>query len=424
MRILIAEDDPVSRCLLEAKLAKWGYDAVVTCDGNEAWQALQAEDAPKLAILDWMMPGMDGVEICKRMRRQQKETYTYIILLTSLTMDEELVSGMEAGADDYIAKPFKANELEVRLRAGRRIIDLQNDLLNARDNIRDEAEELKNTTNALDRAYSDLKITQARMHQEEKLASLGRLAAGVAHEINTPIGFISSNLDTLEKYTKRITEYIAAQTEILDSLGDFVELAESRKRMKLEAILGDMPHLIEESRNGSRRIMDIVRNLKTFTRLDEAGWKFADINECLECTLGILGNELGNKAVLIREYGLLPEIMCHPGRLNQVFMNLLHNAAQAIDEHGTITVRTALEYGYVRVEITDTDHGIDDSIRDRIFEPFFTTREVGAGTGLGLSASYDIVKEHGGEISLESQAGEGATFIVLIPVDKCDFPHR
>jgi len=139
MRILIAEDDPVSRRLLEAKLVKWGYDVVVTCDGNEAWQALQADDSPRIAILDWMMPGMDGVELCRRMRKEAEEVYIYIILLTALQRDEDIITGMEAGADDYITKPFKANELKVRLRAGRRIIELQNELIEAREALREKA---------------------------------------------------------------------------------------------------------------------------------------------------------------------------------------------------------------------------------------------------------------------------------------------
>ena len=139
MRILIAEDDAVSRRLLEAKLVKWGYDVVVTCDGNEAWEALRSEDAPRLAILDWMMPGIDGVEVCRKVRMEIWEPYTYIILLTALHRDEDLVTGMDAGADDYITKPFKANELRVRLRAGRRIIELQNELIEAREALREKA---------------------------------------------------------------------------------------------------------------------------------------------------------------------------------------------------------------------------------------------------------------------------------------------
>jgi diguanylate cyclase (GGDEF)-like protein len=139
VRILIAEDDPVSRRLLEVKLVKWGYEVVVTRDGTEAWQALQAEDAPGLAILDWMMPGMDGIEVCRRIRQEDKDLYTYIILLTALQQDEDLVTGMDAGADDYITKPFKSNELKVRLRAGRRIIDLQHELIAAREALRERA---------------------------------------------------------------------------------------------------------------------------------------------------------------------------------------------------------------------------------------------------------------------------------------------
>jgi diguanylate cyclase (GGDEF)-like protein len=139
VRILIAEDDPVSRRLLEAKLVKWGYEVVVTRDGNEAWQALQAEDAPELAILDWMMPELDGIEVCRRIRKQGKDLYTYIILLTALQQDADLVTGMDAGADDYITKPFKSNELKVRLRAGRRIIDLQHELIAAREALRERA---------------------------------------------------------------------------------------------------------------------------------------------------------------------------------------------------------------------------------------------------------------------------------------------
>ena len=139
MRILIAEDDPVSRRLLEAKLAKWGYEVIVTRDGNEAWEGLRAESAPRLAILDWMMPGIDGVELCRKVRTEIWEPYTYIILLTALQRDEDLVTGMEAGADDYITKPFKSNELRVRLRAGRRIIELQNELIEAREALREQA---------------------------------------------------------------------------------------------------------------------------------------------------------------------------------------------------------------------------------------------------------------------------------------------
>jgi signal transduction histidine kinase len=417
MKILIAEDDPVSRRLLEAKLVKWGYDVVVTCDGDEAWQTLQTEDTPRIAILDWMMPGMDGVEICRKIRENIKEPYIYIILLTALHREEDLIAGMEAGADDYITKPFKFNELNVRLRAGMRIIDLQNDLIDAREALHCEAAELKQTTEALDDAYTELKETQSQMLQKEKMASIGQLAAGVAHEINNPIGFISSNLGTLGKYTERLTGYIHAQTELLESLGRSVELEELRKQIKLDYIIKDMPQLVEESLDGSVRVMKIVQNLKTFSRLDEAEWKLANINDCLESTLNIVWNELKYKAEVKKEYGLLPDVKCNPGQLTQVFMNLLVNAAHAIEKHGTITVRSANEDGFIRVDVSDTGCGIPEAIREKIFEPFFTTKDVGKGTGLGLSISYDIVKKHGGEITVESEPGQGTLFRVRLPFE-------
>jgi two-component system, NtrC family, sensor kinase len=397
MRILIAEDDPVSRRILEAKLTKWDYEVVVTCDGDEAWSALQAKDAPRIAILDWMMPGVDGVDICRRIRAKSSETYTYIILLTALQREEDLVTGMEAGADDYITKPFKSNELKVRLRAGRRIIALQNDLLTARA--------------SLDQAFAELKDTQSQMLQREKMASIGMLAAGVAHEINNPVGFIKSNLGTLKKYMMQLTNYIYAQTDIRRSFDKFVTLDE-----EIEYIINDIPSLIEESLGGAERVTNIVESLKNFSRIDQVEWKFANLNEGLESTLNMVMNEIKYKAELKMELGAIPEIKCNPGQINQVFMNLLVNAAQSIEKKGTITVRSRQVGDLVQVDISDTGSGIPEEIRARIFEPFFTTKPVGKGTGLGLSISYDIVKKHGGSIEVGSKLGEGTTFSVKLPL--------
>lgn len=397
MRILIAEDEPVSRRLLEAKLVKWGYDVVVTCDGDEAWRALQAIDAPRLAILDWMMPSMDGVEICRRVRAESREVYTYIILLTALQLEENLVTGMDSGADDYIVKPFKSNELRVRLRAGIRIIDLQNDLVIARE--------------SLNAAFTELKDTQSKMLQKEKMASIGQLASGVAHEINNPVGFIKSNLGTLKKYTDQLTNFIREQTDILKSFNKSVTLDE-----ELEYIINDIPLLVDESLDGAERVTKIVESLKSFSRVDEAGWTLANINDGLKSTLNIVMNEIKYKAELIMELGVLPEIKCNLGQINQVFMNLLVNAAQAIETKGTITVRSRPEGEYILIEIADTGCGIPEETRNRIFEPFFTTKPVGKGTGLGLSISYDIVKKHGGSFEVESKLGEGTTFSIRLPV--------
>lgn len=271
----------------------------------------------------------------------------------------------------------------------------------------------------LEGMYAELQAAQAQMLQREKMASIGQLAAGVAHEINNPIGFITSNLGTLDKYVGRMIEYIQAQEGALSSIAppDVVEsITGRRKTLKIDYVVDDSRKLILESLDGTERVRKIVQNLKSFSRVDEAEYKHANINECLESTLNIVWNELKYKATVTREFGELPETRCFPQQLNQVFMNLLVNAAHAINQQGAITIRSWSEGTDIFVAISDTGSGIPDDIRDRIFEPFFTTKEVGKGTGLGLSISYDIVRKHGGEILVASELGKGTTFTVRLPV--------
>ncbi|HEX8960874.1 MAG TPA: ATP-binding protein [Geobacteraceae bacterium] len=282
-----------------------------------------------------------------------------------------------------------------------------------------DATELKNAAEALGRAYRELQETHAQMLQREKMASVGQLAAGVAHEINNPIGFISSNLATLGKYVERLSEFIDAQAQALASLETAAvgeQLRELRRKLKLDYIVGDVKALIAESLSGAERVRKIVQDLKSFSRADEGESREADINECLESTLNIVWNELKYKATLHREYGEIPRARCYPQQLEQVFMNLLVNAAHAIEKRGEVTLSTRYEGGAVYVSVADTGCGIPEEKLGRIFEPFFTTKEAGVGTGLGLSISYDIVKKHNGEIMVQSEVGKGTTFTVRIPV--------
>lgn len=270
-------------------------------------------------------------------------------------------------------------------------------------------------------AYAELKEAQMQIFQQEKMASIGQLAAGVAHEINNPMGFISSNLGTLNKYVNRLSEYIAAGEQAVATCGDSVDasrLHELRKRLKIEYIMNDARQLIAESQDGAGRVRRIVQDLKSFSRVDQTETALVNLNEALETTINIAWNEIKYVAALNREYGDIPEILCFPQQLNQVFLNLLVNAAHAIGEkQGTITVRSWSEKEYVFVSVADTGCGIPDEIRQRIFEPFFTTKEVGKGTGLGLSISYEIIRKHGGEISVESEVGQGTAFVVRLPVN-------
>jgi two-component system NtrC family sensor kinase len=271
----------------------------------------------------------------------------------------------------------------------------------------------------LGEAYAALKATQSQILQQEKMASIGQLAAGVAHEINNPIGFITSNLNSLGKYVSRLTDFIHTQNNVILSLADpplMAEIREKEKSLKLDYILDDIPKTIEESLDGADRVHKIVQSLKSFSRTDDGKRVMADINACVECAVNIVWNEIKYKATLKKDLGSIPPTACSPNQLNQVFMNFLINAVHAIEHEGTISVRTWQEEGYVWASVSDTGCGIPPDNITRIFEPFFTTKEVGKGTGLGLSIAYDVIKRHNGDIWVESEPGMGTTFTFRIPV--------
>ncbi len=283
--------------------------------------------------------------------------------------------------------------------------------------------EQRRVSDELEKAYQELKATQATIVHQEKMASIGQLAAGVAHEINNPMGFISSNLGTLGKYQAKLSEHIRILSETIEAGSDENArrvLEQNRKTLKIQYVLEDSADLVKESLEGADRVRTIVQNLKSFSRVDQTECKAADINECLESTIKIVWNELKYKADLVRDLGEIPLIRCFPQQINQVFMNLLVNASHAIETHGEIRVRTWHADGWVYASIADNGCGIPETIRNRIFEPFFTTKEVGKGTGLGLSITYDVIKKHHGDIWVESEPGKGTTFTFKLPINQED----
>ena len=286
--------------------------------------------------------------------------------------------------------------------------------------IKKASQELSLKNQELEKAYDLLKDSQVKMLQQEKMASIGQLAAGVAHEINNPVGFINSNLGTLQKYVGRLEEFIGSQATVIASMQDGQKnrdgLDAKRKQLKIDYILPDIKELIKESIDGADRIKKIVSDLKNFSHVDAAESGMADINAGIESTLNIVWNELKYKATVTKEYGDIPRTNCNIGQLNQVFVNMLINAAHAIENQGKIMVKTWVDNGIILVSISDTGQGIAADKISRIFEPFFTTKKVGEGTGLGLSIAYDIVKKHKGEITVVSEIGKGTTFTIKIPV--------
>jgi signal transduction histidine kinase len=393
MKVLIAEDDPVSRRLLQSHLERWGHQVTAATGGGEAWRLFEAGSYP-LVITDWMMPELDGPELIRRIRACPRPGYIYIILLTGRAQKEDVVQGMEAGANDFVTKPFDREELRVRLRAGERIVQLEHTLAEQNQALRE---------------------AQAALVQNEKLASLGRVAAGLAHEINNPVAYVTNNLVVLRRDMQAALAALDAYRQ-----GRADEGARLAEEADLAYFQENFARTCGKSLEGLRRVRDIVENLRDFARLDEAEFKDADLNAALASTLEILRHEVKKKEIhLETHFEPLPPVPCHPGKINQVFLNLLANAIDACDRGGTVAARTRAEGDKgVVVEIQDNGCGIKPEHRSRLFEPFFTTKPVGQGTGLGLSVSFGIIRDHGGGIEVESEVGRGSTFRVRLPFHK------
>ncbi|SEA34669.1 Signal transduction histidine kinase regulating C4-dicarboxylate transport system [Desulfuromusa kysingii] len=279
--------------------------------------------------------------------------------------------------------------------------------------------ELQEITGKLNDAYQLLKSSQSQILQQEKMASVGQLAAGIAHEINNPMGFINSNLSAMKRYQGKFSKYIHQLEDYLDLVAPYEVLNQQKglkKDQKIDYMFEDIEDLIDESIEGAARVIKIVQDLKSFSRLDQSDFAKADINKCLESTIAIAWNEIKYKVTLVKEYGEVPMIDCYPQHLNQVFLNILLNAAQAIPDTGNIKVKTWTEQDKINISISDNGIGIPEDIKERIFEPFFTTKDVGKGTGLGMSISYEIIKKHKGRITLDSLEGVGTTFRLELPL--------
>lgn len=286
--------------------------------------------------------------------------------------------------------------------------------------------ELRQRNGELSNLYSRLRENQRQLIQSEKMASIGQLAAGVAHEINNPIGFVMSNLRTLAEYVNTIISLLKTHDQCLDAISSNdlngkerleKKIQEIREKEDMAFIFEDITQLLAESLDGTERVNEIVKDLKSFARLDESEVKEADINECIESTLKIVWNELKYKCEVRKDLTPLPLTRCYPQQLNQVFMNMLVNAAHAIPEQGVITITSGIEEDRIAVKFSDTGVGIPPENLSKLFDPFFTTKEIGKGTGLGLSISHGIVEKHGGEIKVESVVGKGTTFTIFLPVD-------
>ena len=392
--ILIIDDEPEIRNMVQLFLEEDGYDSITAEDGEQGLEIFK-KSQPLIVITDIRMPRLLGTEVLKRIKESKPETE--VIVITGHGEMKLAIQALQDDASDFIQKPFGYDVLSV----------------------------------AVKRAHDKIKVREAlaqaqlQVLQTEKMASLGQLAAGIAHEVNNPVGFVSSNLGTLKRYSENIERFFNELKSGFSQNGKFRDalllLDDTVRKLKIEFILNDMNSVIDESLEGTSRVKRIVQDLKDFSHIDTKKLVSFDLNDGIESTLNILRNELKHKAELNKELGDIPHIICFPQQLNQVIMNLVMNGIQAIEGFGIITICTFEEDNGVSLQISDNGCGMPKEIVSRVFDPFFTTKDVGQGTGLGLHIVYGIVNRHGGSIKIDSSQGVGTTFTVNLPLAPPDY---
>lgn len=387
-------DDMHSALFVSENITRWGYSTDQILAGKPGFRDLvHPEDL--MQVLD---------EIA---RLDDRESSAYVLEYRLLTAEQKVIwvvdrSSVLRDADGYAC--------------------FYDSVLTDISERKHQARELTENLAAQRQLNKRLEEAHNQLLQSEKMASIGQLAAGVAHELNNPIGFVHSNLGTLESYLIDVMAILDTQDKMLSDPAAYPDPLASIARLKEEHdfnfVRQDIVQLLSESKDGLSRVRKIVQDLKNFSHVSEQEWQWADLHQGLDSTLNIVWNELKYKCKVVKEYGDLPKVHCLISQLNQVFMNLMVNAGHAIEEQGTITLRTALrDENIVSIEISDTGKGIAPEHLNRIFEPFFTTKPVGKGTGLGLSLAYGIIDKHHGRIEVESKLGSGTTFRILIPVN-------
>ena len=423
--ILIVDDNPTNLSVLSQALRGAGLSVRIAVDGESAIEQITHKQ-PDLILLDVQMPGIGGFETCRRLKADPLTHHIPIIFATALNDIENKSKGFSLGAVDYISKPFEQGEVIARVR-----IHLQ----------------LKQLTETLEQRVAErtaaLEQTQIQLVQQEKLSALGQLMAGVAHEMNNPIGCIINNLVPAQEYVGDLAKAIKLYQDHCQDLPTAVQ--DEIDAIELDYVLKDLPDLLASMKHSSERIKDISIALRNFARADTAVKQGANLHSGLDSTLLILGHRLkavGDRPAIevIKDYGNVPEIECHMGQMNQVFMNLLANAIDAIEESArqnqhsgdkpTITIRTEFVEAnsqpslsssalgaHVLIRIADNGIGMTDSVKQQVFKHMFTTKPVGQGTGLGLAIVHQIVVEkHGGMIAIESAPGKGSEFVIALPV--------
>ena len=422
--ILVIDDNPTNLGVAVNALEDNGFNVLIAGDGKSGIKRAKYTH-PDLILLDILMPEMNGFETCQQLKKMPETKDIPVIFMTALCNTEDKVKGFEVGAVDYVTKPIQVKEIIAR-------INLHLNLYLINQQLEQRVQE---RTAELNQALQELKQSQLKLIQSEKMSALGQLMAGINHEINNPLGFVCGNLNHIEKSFQDLVKHLQLYQQFFPLPG--VAIEEHAQTIEIDYLLEDLPEIITSMKTGLQRIRDISTSMRIFSRADQDQKVLFDLHEGIDSTLLILKHRLSAKQSrpaieVVREYGDLPQVIGFPGQLNQVFMNIIANAIDAFDEMSEsmtsaemkeyccqIKINTCLssDQKKVVIKIEDNGQGIPDNVKAKIFDNLFTTKAVGKGTGLGLSLSQQIVEEkHGGQIQCESHFGKGTQFIIVLPM--------
>ena len=402
MRVLIADDDNISRRMLEGLVRSWQYEVEAVADGDAAWEILNDGNSPRVALLDWRMPGLNGMEICRRVQ-ESDEIHVYTMLITQDDDGDALSNALDLGADDFVAKPVNANELRSRLGVAKRTVGYWLELQKRHEQVQLFATEMK-------------ELAEARAKQlvhAERMATIGMLSAGVAHEINNPTTFISGNAQSLKRFWKDAARWLEQTT---------LDEDDAQKRA---FVLEEVPQALDGILNGVGRISSIVKGLKSYSRRDRGSeQEKCSVNDCVGAALQLCAHQLKNTTIEVDvdKADDLPPFLGDSQQIEQIIVNLIVNASHAAEEAkpGKIFIATQFDGEDVVVSVQDNGTGIPEKLLEKIWDPFFTTKHSDKGTGLGLAICRDIARDHNGTLDARNVSGSGARFELKIPAVRDD----